>query len=439
MKQWLIVISLLVYPLCSNANEPSEFRYYSEISGPFQKGILYIAELPDSVLGKCALRCSDLRIFTSEGQEVPYLIVENRQEDIFKEYPLEIEHFQEKKDSVVLTLNRKDLVNTPSSIEFDISSRNFLKKAFIDGRSKDKEWEPIGEDYLFDFSSQLDHRNTSLKIINSPHDTYRVRIEDVKAEKQTESIFRFTHGDMELTALPLQINGSLRFDKVTARYKSSSTVQRMYDRLDIPDYITKKDDEEETIIEFQTSIPFNKIFVFADNPSYNRTVRLSGSKDTNAKELRHITSGSISSFAVAEKENKNYLETPGALYKHYRLEISNNKRQPLSISKIEIEHPRKYLAFMGISSSGAYTLKLGNNSMEYIKYDISDFINSKNLFTFEHKQVELAKLNVQEGYKEQTRTLTEKNVLVVVILFLMALLALWLYRLLSGEKGRIKN
>lgn len=415
------------------------FQYTGTIRGPLKNGVLYHVHLEAAVLEKCAAGCRDLRVFHM-GREVPYVVIENRNDGRSPSiYSLEITELDEQGPVTILIMKMPQKYEPITRLTLNIPDRDFRKNVTLEGGNDLKTWDVVVHDRIYDFSSQVDLRKTYISFPASGFRYYRLVIRDeAKLNAKKEML------TLKYQGLDLSVNGlepkKLRIGSITGQTFFESEHSAVYDETDMTAYRIEQDKDRNTIVVFETGLPFTRISFDVSNPYFYRKVSIYSSDTGKENTYKLLQASSLYRLLFSEvTEEKSRLDcgTPGS--RHYRIVIENGSNPRLDIKGVRLGWVQKHLFLVALDDADSYTAGLGNSAVGAPDYDLSRSINQANWQKVSAGKTEITAIIQNQDFKpglpQDTRQKTEKTVLIVVVCLLVAGISYWLYSLLS-KTGR---
>ncbi|MEP6803614.1 MAG: hypothetical protein ABI892_03750 [Flavobacterium sp.] len=295
---------------------------------------------------------SDIRIFDSKGNEIPYFIQSDNtvSSNTFEEYKIVSKTVLPKKSTSVIVAVPSNKANNQLSLF--IANSNVEKKYSISGSDDQKEWFGISDSqYLSDLNSTTE--TNVVKNISYPLSTYhylRIDFDDRKT-------------------LPINILKIGNFTTQLPRSLVQETVPEKSVTTEIPS-------EKETQIHVLFNAPqvINQITFEVLKPTYyNRNAILYKKVKRVTKRKTQILDEEIISFQL-NSNTKNIFTIPALFEKEFYIRIENHDNQPLVISKIKYD--QKLVSIVtDLNSNENYILKTGNKNLTEPEYDLSNFKN----------------------------------------------------------------
>jgi hypothetical protein len=414
---------------------PDNFRYKASIDGQIRKNAIYRIILGSNVLEKCDNACSDIRIYDGDKREVPYILLDNLVPVRNAEAsPLEVKSYADNNGAQNIILERTEHVEPVTRMYLETDDQDFRKAVSVSGSNDRSKWEALGEDSIYDFSSQIDLRKTFVTIKKNTYKYLRFTMKEQNSKKSKSQNIHLKYEGLDLN-VKTPVDKKLQIDRFLAQYFEESSESKVYDELVIKPQISNDDSKKVTEMLIEIPFPVASIVLSIDNPYYLRPVRLLGSATKKEEDFVLIQQTSLHNLSVAgQKEIKNSIEIPSsARYRFYRIIIENQANPPLKCEKVTLRWIQKQTFFIALEDNRHYSLALGSPSVGAVEYDISALITQNNWFD---QRVELMKISAalqNTGYKpigdRETRARIEKYILTGIIIFLVLVVGFFLYQL----------
>ncbi|MCC9061610.1 hypothetical protein [Flavobacterium piscisymbiosum] len=313
---------------------------------------------------------SDIRLFDSKGNEVPYFIqtAKNVSSNTFEEYTIVSKTVLPKKStSVIIAIPSNKSHN---QLSLFIANSDVEKKYSISGSDDQKEWFGISNSQmLYELSSTSE--TSVVKTISYPLTTYRYLKIDFDDQK----------------TLPVNI---LKAGNFNSQIQKSISLEVTPKKSSITENTVNK--ETQIHVLFDAPQVINQISFEISKPTYYNRKAILYKKVKREKKRKPVESEEeIVSFELNSNIKNSF--TIGEIFeKEFFIKIENHDNQPLSISKIKFE--QKLISIIAnLNSDETYILKTGNNNLTAPEYDIANFkskiasiLPQTHLYDIEHSQ-----------------------------------------------------
>jgi hypothetical protein len=290
------------------------------------------------------------------------------------------------------------------------------------------------------FFSQVDLRKTHIKFAESNYRYYKFKLLDIKKSVKKNESIRLRYNGLDFSIDGYE-KGSLSIDSIQGR-TSPAKEKVIFDGLVLTDMSSSVDNKQNTVIFFQSDLPFEKISFEISNPYYYRTTALYFSDSGKKDSYKLMNQGFIYQFPLSSTviETRNYLESGKAGQNFYKMVIENKNSPPLEIKSIHLQWTRKNLYFIGLNDMQDYLLCIGNPNVEKPDYDLLKFTNQSNWYkhTSEHLEISAVSENTKftPGIAKDRRAKIEKTVLIITVILLVLMIGYWLYTLIKKADRR---
>ncbi|CAI2765276.1 hypothetical protein [Flavobacterium collinsii] len=296
---------------------------------------------------------SDIRLFDSKGNEVPYFIQtpKNNTINTFEEYTITSKTATPKKHTSVIIAIPSD--KNHNQISLFIANSDVEKRYTVSGSDDQKEWFGISNAQILDELSSASETSV-IKTITYPLNTYRYLKIDFDDQK----------------TLPVNILKAGNF--------TNQTHQRSLQEITSgKSTVTENHSKKETQIRVLFDAPqiINQISFEITKPTYySRKAVLYKKGKRQLKRKSTETEEEIATFEL-NSNVKNTFAISEIFEKELFIKIENNDNPPLSILKVKFsQNPVSMVAELNLNEN--YILKTGNKSMTAPDYDLSAFKNN---------------------------------------------------------------
>ncbi|WP_144444485.1 hypothetical protein [Flavobacterium sp. 9] len=296
---------------------------------------------------------SDIRIFDSKGNEIPYFIqnIKDVSSNSFVEYSIISKTVSPKKTtSIIIEIpsNKKN-----NQLSLFIANSDVEKKCSISGSDNQKEWFGISDSQILSNLNSTSETSV-IKTISYPLSTYRYLKIDFDDRK----------------TLPINVLKVGNFDTQLQKGALQEIVPKK-------SFTTEDHSKKETQIHILFNAPqvINQISFEISKPTYyNRHAILFRKVKQETRRKSSIIEQEIASFELNSNE-KNIITIPEIFQKEFYIKIENHDNQPLSVSTIK--YSQKPISIVAdLSSDESYILKTGNKTLTEPDYDLSNFKNN---------------------------------------------------------------
>ncbi|MCP4268556.1 MAG: hypothetical protein GY777_23755 [Candidatus Brocadiaceae bacterium] len=430
-----LVLGCMGHNAETQAVELTEFLYTTRIESDFTPNALNCIPLKKEIVSETNNNFSGLRIFDDLGRETPYVIYgERKPPQVIKAFTFKVISYQDADGLTEIVVERPKSGTTFSSIQFITSNRDFKKSVKIIGSSDRKTWNDIASETIFDFTSRVDLRKTSIKTPEVDYPYLKIYIKDDSSAGERGTDIKLHYNGLEF-AVSGDRKKLFRIDSIIGTNGVSAPSEEVldYTYCDIRDIFT--DSEGNTVINLdRVNLPVAELTIKVRNPYYYRFVELLGSVSTEEKSFRKLCSGNIYKI-TGMKNPEDTIRCIQSSMKYLQLKIFNGDNQQLQISKILVGWVKQNLYFVP-ESGRSYSLYFGSDKVEMPLYELKNLIAPEYEKLKQCKVIETESITSSPYYKPQesvvnNREKIEKSILTSVVLILVGGLGYWAYKLMK--------
>lgn len=296
---------------------------------------------------------SDIRIFNSKGNEVPYFIQNNSEALLhtFEEYTIVSKSVVAKKSTSIIIAIPSNQNNNQLSLF--IANADGEKNYSISGSNDLKEWFGISNSkVLYDLNSTTEA--SVIKTISYPLSTYQYLKIDFDDRK----------------TLPLNI---LKVGNFNSQIQKNTWLEIKPKKTST----TEDRSEKETLIHVTFDRPqiINQIVFEILKPTYYSRKAIIYKKVKQQKNRKSVIyDEEIITFEL-NSNTKNSFTIPEIFEEEFFIKIENKDNQPLAISTIKYNQ-KPISIITDLSANEKYTIKAGDKNLTEPQYDLSDFKNN---------------------------------------------------------------
>ncbi|MEO8237537.1 MAG: hypothetical protein ABI793_15185 [Flavobacterium sp.] len=344
MKLNKLLLLLLLTNICFG-----QFQTTGKLKGVSQDGFHEIRLSPE-IRSSSKQDLSDIRIFNSKGNEIPYFIQNstNVSSDSFEAYTIISKKAEPKKTTSIIIAVPPTKNNNQLSLF--IANSDVVKKYSIYGSDDQKEWFGISDSQsLYDLNSTTE--SSVIKTITYPLSTYKYLKIDFDDRK----------------TLPVNV---LKVGNFTTNTQIQSLQEVIPEKLTTTEIPSKK--ETQIHVLFGAPQIINQIVFEVLKPTYyNRNAILYKKTRRIVNRKSQVYDEEIATFELNSKV-KNSFTIPEIFEKEVFIKIENQDNLPLTISSIKFnQKPISIIADLNAGEN--YILKTGNKNLTQPNYDISNF------------------------------------------------------------------
>jgi hypothetical protein len=375
---WIAVAAL------TQAAEPTElFKKEVTFSGKGDESLVAV-KLDADVYSSSQSDFADLRLRDARGTTMPFLVQKSqavRTQTIRRRTwtstkptlkPLENGGLE-----ITLTLDEND--PSPNGLSLITPLRNFEQRARVLTSSDGQAWEPASADtVIFDYSRYMDVRNDSVTFPSTSRKHFRIAIDDVTSEQQSEllELTRRLRGNEEtertervaIDRRPFRID-QIQFWQDGTEERAKSDHKQNYPIVGFK--VSEDTKVQQTIIEIETRRePLTSFALETSSKNFSRNCVLQVPEQHGVqKSWREVSSTTISrlDFQTLKREQLR-IEFPESRESRYRLVIDNRDSSPLTITGVAAEGNVYELIFL-VGSSKPNELTYGDSEATAPNYD----------------------------------------------------------------------
>lgn len=415
---------------------PSDFSYCADLQGAVKAESLYQIHLADEIVQKAGAGFDDIRLFDTSQKETPWVVIPNvPPHETIETYPLEITGYDSDALSVTITLKLPQKHRSISVMDLKVADRDFKKRVALFGSSDGKTWQPVAEDSIYDFSSQVNVRRTKIEFAKTDYRYFRLKLTDFKPQAGAGPSIKLHYEGLDFSVNGLQ-KKDLRIQSVEGSTQTPSEKKPVYDLKTFDNLAPALDRDGNTVIILHADLPLDRLTFDIANPYYYRTVTVYGSSIGKEDSYQYLTSQVIYRFPLSSEqhEEKNFIEQREPKQAYYKIVIMNKNNPPLELKGLAFARVQQNLYFIALKNNERYSLCFGNPHVRRPDYDIANFVNQNTLSQNVYARVELASLRASGGPQPTLGDRfagMEKLVLRIVVILLVIGMGLWLYTLMK--------
>jgi hypothetical protein len=436
----LLILTLFGSDLFADTAAPtvSDFLYNSDIAGEIKAEALYQVHLSDAILQKAGKDLQDIRIYDASRKETPYVIIGNvPPHKTIETYPLEIIGYDSDASSATVIMRLPEKHSAVSVLDLDIANQDYKKRVSLDASFDGKTWKTITEDSIYDFSSRVDVRRTSMEFPETEARFLRLTLRDYESQKPSQPSMKLTYDGLDFS-----VNGERKTDlRIRAAHASTGKPEEkkpVYDQRNFPSPATTLDKDGNTVIVLPAELPLDKLTLEVANPYFHRTVYVYSSNTGKEDSYSILTSQAVYRFPLSSerREEKSSIEQHVSKQSFYKIVIMNRNNPPLEIKGITLSWVQQNLYFVALKSNDRYTLCYGNARIKKPDYDLVSFVNKDTLFQHPYERRDLAPVQIGSGPQPtlgERIAGIEKPILTIIVVLLVVGMGCWLYVLMRQK------
>jgi hypothetical protein len=352
---------------------PERFAFTAAVQGEVTDGTPARLALPAEVIAETKGNSSDLRLFDSQGAEVPYAIQEERTSaQSASQFAFNTLSYLPGEASETIVLEKPEKSGPFASVEIMTGARDFQKAVRIETSGDRKEWKPVAEDTVFDFSSRVDLRKTRIDLPATEARYLRLLIESgPDSGKDAPDIALRSEG------LTLDVKGHaghpFRIDRIFGHSGPSRPEAKTRDALPFVNPAGTADKNQTTVYALgRINLPIDSISFEVGDFYYHRAVEVWVADVDKEEAYRPASRGGIY-MIPGMKEPATTLVCGLPQSRFVRVKVINGDNPPLKVAKIEVAWVRKNLYFFP-QSGRSYALFFGGEEIPFPQYETRDIL-----------------------------------------------------------------
>ena len=431
-----LVIAFSILSIFANGMELKYFKYYKTASALTSnpKAISTIT-LDSEIYNKTLSLSSDLRVTDENNREIPFALKQVFLKNIHESQHASsstIESLKKIRNTVVITVKQKNTIMPIDAILIKTPAKNFEKSVSIAGGNDNKSWkEIVSKKNIFDYSSIIALRKTTIKIPRSNYKYFRVSIHNFSEEKISPiyKLVKEKQSGIDLKEIKTFIKRETRLKIGTislirlSKFKTNlGTAKRNYP-VKISNITTK---EKKTNIELNSSSePLSELSISSSSTNFSRELVLKGSNDK--KSWRVITRKNWKKSNIFnEHPESNKISFSEQRYKFYRITIQNGDNPPLKNIKISARGNIYRIIMLGKQN---LNLKLYyGGRATYPQYEIAGLLPAIMDFKEINYKLSTEKINPLFDNSPHPEQISYKWLFIVIIVLISIILILILYK-----------
>lgn len=412
-----------------NQIKKDNFRYHAGFSAELKRGKLYRLSLSEDIISKMENYPDDLRIFDKNDDKLSFVTLDNKiPADNSIEYLMEIIDYQEDANFSKIILKSPENSQAINSISLESDNINFFKNIKIYGSNNQDSWKLLKEDKIYDFSSSVNLRNTKVFFPENHYLYYKMEIIDHRSEKNAQSSLRLQYQELDLNLSEVR-NKNFRIKRIISSTKKLEEIASYYNHK-FTEFSQSRDENANSVILLETSLPFSIIEFESDEPYYYRKIKLYVSDDQ--KDYQYLTEANIYKVRLDDlKEEKNRINFPAKKYKYLKILIENKDNRPLKIKNINLKWIQKDIYFIPAEDEFEYQIYFSNKNIGKAEYDFNKFLNQSNWFKQNFRSIGLEEIRETPDFHPEPDNpeKRQKLILIIIISLVTLILIAWIYQL----------
>lgn len=342
-------LSWLIGLLCISIAYGQEFSYEATVV-PVKESAYYKIVLSPELLGKLSAYNSDLRIYSTDSTEQPYLLrkeVAISSTSLFKEYNILEKEYKE--DTISYLVFHNPEKQAIDNVSFIVKNTDVQKRARLSGSDDQEKWYVIKDNYLL-HAMHSTEATSELKILNFPLSDY--------------AYFKLEINDN--WNLPINILKVGYYDNQKTKGYSTTFIYTIENQKDsLKTSFIKLALPQEMYLEklaFEVS--------GADYYSRHTSVMVKRERKNRKKKSTQYFE-TIGSFNL-NSNSTNEINLRGISVKELYIEVDNKDNQALIFDKVTGSYLNQYM-IVELDPQKTYKIMFGNESLQSPDYDIAVF------------------------------------------------------------------
>lgn len=393
-----LFVMLVLLPVLAQDSRSSQ-PYLAEITPPAGVPGIYDLIVPLEMMDKSQEDLADLRLYNSQGREIPYALRIRREVDEKRE--VEARVFNQARVGPTTSEMSVDLGESPgehNEVEIESSGSNFRRRVEVEGSDSPKEWRTLKTgDVIFSFEAQ--NKTVESTRINYPASRYRyLRVKvfsDELSDKQAPAI------------AGVKVMMALREKGELITWTAP-----------VPPYQLLRNEGSPAsawTIDLGARVPCDRLTLDVADDSFSRPFQVESVDDP--QNVRFVTAGELTR-RIGEPRRPLIVTFEKEVYaRKLRLLITDYSNQTLSIASIKPGAPERQLVFeLKEASSQPLRLYCGDSKSTAPHYDFEKDLQLK-LSTLSGQssgraaqplRCDVGKITENPDYKPEPLPLTER-------------------------------
>jgi hypothetical protein len=345
------VATALLLPWGALAIDTASYRYAAPVEGTSSGYVFF--NLPPDVYDKASPSLSDLRIVTTGGDEVPFVIWSNTKTSERKKIETQtLNTSYIPKSYTTFTLDLGDDGIRTNGLSITTKSTDFVRRVTVEGSSDNKKFALLKkDDYIFDLTNEHNIKNLTVSYPTTDYRYIRVTIWDDGEEPLVEA-----GGEIYLTS----------------ELKGESVV--------LTGVLTREDKKPGSITELvidlgAKNLPSYAVALSITDQSFKRDAKVLSSNEDDPTKYTQVYSTTIYRITTPRFTRENtVIEYPETRARYIKVVVHNENDRPLSITNAVVSGVPRKITFSAAPGEH-YSLYLGNPRATEPSYDIEELFS----------------------------------------------------------------
>ncbi|MBD3307046.1 DUF3999 family protein, partial [candidate division KSB3 bacterium] len=333
-----------------------------------------------------------------------------------------------------LLLERPETIQSGAQdVQISTPNRDFEKRIELYASVDRQDWKLIAEGTVFDFSSHIPLRRTTLELPEETTAPYlKVVLEENRLPLEQGENLRFRYKDLEF-ALDEQQPGALQITDVRSRVVQGTAQDLRRDHVTISNPQVSSDGSATRIDLGRINLPLERVSLAIGKGFFSRLVELWVSETGEDETYRRVADDMIYRIpGIADEDLTLNFDQPQHPY--VRLKIINHDNPPLAIDAVTLGWVRRELYFIP-EAGHEYTLYCGAQEMPPPRYDMQQLIPDRFDLLMRYPAGHIGALTQNPIYRSKADpslwALLEQYGVIVLVLILAGGLGVWIFHLLK--------
>jgi hypothetical protein len=388
----------------------------------------------------------DVRVFDAAGHETPFLLekaAESRSRAVRIPCASHVISLHEEGDGLDVVLQLDDHAPSAAGLAVHTPLSDYERRVRVFGSRDGREWTPLVDNgIVFDYTRYMDVSNREVQLPKNEYRWFKVAISDISDAKESPflELTRKSKAGKETERIEKTVleRRPFRIDRIEFWGERTENITEDEKRIAYPVEMTRVEEdakEKSTVIDIRTHRePLVELTLETSSRNFSRDVKVQTPvKHNNRTRWNEIASGHVSGLEFGGyRERKLQIALPEGRYEEYRIVIRNEDNPPLKITGIKTLGS-VYRAMFLAEGGEKRKLFYGNSEIAAPKYDAVSVLEPLRLHGSRVTEGRLGKetivgVGVQSSSSALRDLLGNRVLIVVTISFLVALLALALFR-----------
>ena len=427
---WRFTLLLsLVTTLFGHAAVPTDLRFLAPVIGDMTPDTPVRLPLPRQVIADTASDFADLRLFDDQGLETPYVVYAQSPAPSYT-FTFQVLSYSQSDAGDTIVLQRPKDTGPFWELTVQTTARDFHKTVRLQASHDHATWSEVSTDALFDFSSRIDVRKTTLTFPETDTPYVRLLLQDAVPPRTDAAAVQLRYEGLEFAVRGEPVK-PFRIDRISGRVGAPHATDYIYDRTTFAQPATRTDTQGNTLVLLgRVHLPVAQLTLTVDNPYYHRRVEL-WAADTDKDDAYHQVARGVIYKLPGVVSADNTLRVQHVQSPYLRLKILNGDNPPLRLQQVEAAWVRRNLYFIP-AAGRRYTLYFGNGQMRAPEYELRRLLPAQHTALEQYAVVSLGDVQPHTRYTPRpAQGKVEQTLLTVVVLVLVCGLGFWAYRLLK--------